>query len=214
MTNAPILVQTTHSHLISTAKPKPGLTVTLSAENPIPQAVQHLSTQTMGANVPLETMSKPSTETAVTLEPKPIYEDSDVDLETGEIQAPMRASTAPNKFSYILKPYTADYEAFAQAITSKEAPLWDRELLHSHADLFYHAYFQDHQTMTELKQKAQARIQSLNVRVTRQEEKSDQTSSQANKLRLEATFRNALRHVYKAFEEAYTLEQPDLIEDL
>ena len=42
MTNAPILVPTTHSHLISTTKPKPRLTVNLSTENPIPRAVQHL----------------------------------------------------------------------------------------------------------------------------------------------------------------------------
>ena len=63
-----------------------------------------------------------------------------------------------------------DYEAFAQAITAREALLWDRELVFPHADLFYHAYFQDHQTMTELIQKAQARIQSFNVRVTRQDQ--------------------------------------------
>ena len=75
----------------------------------------------------------------------------------------MRSSAAPNKFSYKPKPNTVDYEAFAQAITAKEAPLWDRDLVFSHADLFYHAYFQDHQIMTELRQKAQARIQSFNV---------------------------------------------------
>ena len=39
--------------------------------------------------------------------------------------------------------------------------------------------------MTELRQKAQARIQFFNVKVTRQEEKGDQvSSSQDNRLRL------------------------------
>ena len=215
MANAPILVPTTHSHLIITAKPKPELTVNLSTESPIPRAVLHLSHLTMKASIPLETIRKPWTDTTVTLDAKPLYQDSDVDLETGEILVPMRTSTAPSKFSYKLKPNTVDYEAFAQAITVREAPLWDHELVHSHADLFHHAYFQDHQTMTELRQKAQARIQSFNVRVIHQKETSDQSSSsQANKLRLEAKFRSALRQMYEAFEEAYTLEQPELIEDL
>ena len=68
--------------------------------------------------------------------------------------------------------------------------------------------------MTELKQKARSRIQFFNVRVTRQDDKTDPTSSQANKQRLEAKFRSTLRQMYEAFEEAYTLEQPQLIEDL
>ena len=69
--------------------------------------------------------------------------------------------------------------------------------------------------MTKLRQKAQARIHSFNIRVMHQKERSDQpSSSQANKLRLEAKFRSALRQMYEAFEEAYTLEQPELIEDL
>ena len=128
---------------------------------------------------------------------------------------PLRTPVGPNKFAYKLKPNSDDYEAFAQAITTKEAPLWDRELVSAHADLFYHAYFQDHQIMTELRQKAQARIQFFNVKVTRQEEKKDEApSSRDNKLRLEAKFRSALRQMYEAFEEAYTLEQPELIEDL
>ena len=127
----------------------------------------------------------------------------------------MRTSTVPSKFSYKRKPNTVDYEAFAQAITAREATLWECELVFSHADLFYHAYFQDHQTMREFRQKAYARIQSFNVRVTRQEEKSDRSSSsQANKLRLKAKFRSAVHQMYGAFEEAYTLEQPELIEDL
>ena len=80
MTNAPIIVLTKHSHLISTAKPKPGLTVNFSTETPIPKAVQHLSQLTIEASAPLETTSKPSTNTTVTLNPQPMYEDSDVDL--------------------------------------------------------------------------------------------------------------------------------------
>ena len=159
--------------------------------------------------------NEPSANTIVTLDPQPIHDDSDVDLETGEVLMPLRTPMGPSKFAYELKPNSDDYEAFAQAITTKEAPLWDRELVSAHADLFYHAYFQDHQIMTELRQKAQARIQFFNIKVTRQEEKKDEApSSQDNKLRLEAKFRSALRQMYEAFEEAYALEQPELIEDL
>ena len=94
----------------------------------------------------------------MTIDPQPIHDDSDVDLDTGEAVMSLRTLVGPNKFAYKLKPNFNDYEAFAQAITTKEAPLWDRELVSAHADLFYHAYFQDHQIMTELRQKAQARI--------------------------------------------------------
>ena len=216
MTNAPILVPTTHSHLVSTAKPKPGLTVALSKQPAIPKAVQHLSHLTIEADAPLNTVANdPTVDTTVTLNPQPMYEDSDVDLETGDSNVPLKSFTGPSKFAYKLKPNTSDYEAFAQAIVTNEAPLWDREKVFSHADLFYHAYFQDQQIMNDLKQKAQARIQFFNVKVTRQEEKGEQvSSSRDNKLRLEAKFRVALRHMYEAFEEAYTLEQPELIEDL
>ena len=123
MTNAPILVSTTHSHLISTAKHKPGLTVNFSAYNSIPRTVQHLSQLTMEVVTPLDTNSRPSAETSVTLEPTPIHDDSDVDLETGEVRVPTKALTHPHKFRYKLKPNSDDYEV--QAITSREAPLWD-----------------------------------------------------------------------------------------
>ena len=112
MANAPIIVPTTHSHLINTTKPKPGLTVNLSTQAVIPKAVPHLSQLTIEADAPLENSSKPSTDTTVTLEPQPMYEDSNVDLETGEVLVPMKISTGPNKFAYKLKPNSADYKPF------------------------------------------------------------------------------------------------------
>ena len=54
MTNVPILVPTTHSHLINNTKPKPGHTVTLSAKTTVPKTVQYLSQLTTEANVPLD----------------------------------------------------------------------------------------------------------------------------------------------------------------
>ena len=97
MTNAPILVPTTHSHLINNTKPKPGLTVTLSAKAINPKAVQHLSQLTTEASVPLDvaTSNEPSANTIVTLDPQPINDDSDVDLETGEVLMPLRTPTGP-----------------------------------------------------------------------------------------------------------------------
>ena len=214
MTNAPILVPTTHSHLISAAKPKPGLTDSFTSGGSILPTVQHLSKLTIEAVTPLETNGRLSEETTVTLELTPIHDDSDMDLETSEIRVPIKASAEPSKLTYKLQPNTNDHEVFTQTIVSREAPLWDREKVRSHADLFYHSYFQDFQLMSDLKQKAQSRIQSFNVRVTRQNGKNDRSSNQANIQRLEAKFRNVLRQMYEAFEEAYTLEQPELIADL
>ena len=112
MTNAPILIPTTHWHLISTAKPKPGLTVTFSTDGSIPRAVQHLSKLTMEATAPLETNSTTSSETRVILGPTPIHNDSDMDLETSEVSVPTKAPAEPNKLTYKLRPNTDDYEVF------------------------------------------------------------------------------------------------------
>ena len=99
MTNAPILVPTTHSHLINNAKPKPGLTVALSEKTTVPQSVHHLSQLTTEASVPLQvtTPCEPSTNTVVTIEPQPLNDNSDVDLETGEAVMPLRDSCGPQQ---------------------------------------------------------------------------------------------------------------------
>ena len=214
MTNVPILVPTTHLHLIKVTNPKPGLTVNFSSNGSIPRTVQHLSKFMIETTGPLETNSAPSAETTVTLKLRPIHKDSDMDLETGDIKVSTKAPSGPSKFTYKLKPNADDYKVFAPTILPRKATLWNRGNVRLHVNLFYHSYFQDFQMMSDLKQKAQARIHSFNVRVTRQDDKTDQSSSQVNKQRLEARFRSALRQMYEAFEEAYTLEQLELIDDL
>ena len=214
MTNAPILVPNTHLHLINVTNPKPGLTVNFSSDGSIPRTVQHLSKFTIEATAPLETDSAPSTETTVTSELMPIHKDSDMDLEMGDIRVSTKAPFGPSQSTHQLKPNADDYKVFAPTILSRETTLWNRGYVRSHVDLFYHSYFQDFQMMSDLKQKAQARIQSFNVRVTRQDDKTDQSNSQANKQRLEAKFRSALCQMFEAFEEVYSLEQLELIEDL
>ena len=98
MTNAPILVPTTHSHLISAVKPKPGLTVALAKQPTIPKAVQHLSHLTIDADAPLNAAaSEPTVDTTVTLNPQPMYEDSDVDLETGDSNVPLEVLYWPQQ---------------------------------------------------------------------------------------------------------------------
>ena len=55
----------------------------------------------------------------------------------------------------------------------------------------------------------------LHIRITRQESKlNTAASSQANRERLKAKLRAALSSINKAFEEAYTLEQPELMVEL
>ena len=69
----------------------------------------------------------------------------------------------------------------------------------------------------DLCQKGNARIQSFNVKVTRQEQKPQVetvASSKANREKLEAKFRVALNSMYEAFEETYTFEQSDIVVEL
>ena len=174
MTNAPILVPNTHLRLINVTNPKPGLTVNFSSDGSIPRTVQHLSKFTIEVTAPLETDSAPSTETTVTLELMPIHKDSDMDLEMGDIRVSTKAPSGPSQSTHQLKPNVDNYKVFAPTILSRETTLWNSGNVRSHVDLFYPSYFQDFQMLSDLKQKAQARIQSFNIRVSRQDDKTDQ----------------------------------------
>ena len=69
----------------------------------------------------------------------------------------------------------------------------------------------------DLRQKGNARIQSFNVKVTRQEAKSraeEVASSKANRKKLEMMFRIALYNLYQAFEKAFSFEHSDTIINL
>ena len=82
-----------------------------------------------------------------------------------------------------------------------------------HPDLFYESYFQDYQHLMDLRHKGNARIQSFNVKVTRQEKPhSDEVvSSTANREKLEGMFRTALYTLFEAFEQAFLFEHPETI---
>ena len=146
MSNAPIIIQTTHSHLLNAAKSRPGLTISFATDDSISwsvktSAVQHLSPPTTEAAIPLEVNATPTTDTAVTFEPSPVQDDSDMELETSEVRVPTRPPPEPSNLVYKLMPRVSDYEIFAQTLTAREAPLWDLEKVRLHADLFFQSYF-------------------------------------------------------------------------
>ena len=68
----------------------------------------------------------------------------------------------------------------------------------------------------DLRQKGNARIQSFNVKVTRQEKsrKAEVASSTANRERLEGMFRTALYAMFEAFEHAFVFEHAETITHL
>ena len=191
MTNAPIIVPTSYSHLLRVPEPKRGLTVTFSKDEQLRKVettVQHLEQLSVEASIPMEVVSKPSEATKIEAEIQPAQEDSDVDLETGKVFVP----TLPIS--------DTDWEKTAIA-----------------PDLFYESYFRDFQYLTDLRQKGITRIQSHNLKVTRQESKSKEelaASSKAQREQLEAKFRTALPKMYEAFEDAATFGQPDFVLEL
>ena len=92
MPTTPIQVPPSHSHLMNKSKPKEGLRISFASdahERKVENTVQHLAKLSTEASAPLIITSKPTKETTVPPEP-PILaqEDSDVDLETGEISIP------------------------------------------------------------------------------------------------------------------------------
>ena len=94
-------------------------------------------------------------------------EDSEVDLDTGEIKNP-HAQGEPRQFSFQSPSILEDHQQFAQEVLKLEPDSWDCAKIESNPSLFYHAYFLDQQKLNEVRQKGAVRIQQFNVKVTRQ----------------------------------------------
>ena len=97
MSNTPILIPMTHSHLLSTVKPRPGLTISFATDDSAPRsvkitaaAVQQLSHLTTETATPLEVNGTLTADTMVVFKPSQVQDDSDVDLETGEANVPTK----------------------------------------------------------------------------------------------------------------------------
>ena len=170
--------------------------------------VQHLARLATEVSAPPIVTPKPSTETSVPPEP-PIeaQEDSDVDLETGEISVPTLPVNERVGMVYQPNATIEDCKAFATVMLQRESAIWYRNMVALHPDLVYEFYFQDYQHLMDLRQKGNARIQSFNVKVTRQETKlhvDDVASSKANREKLEIMFRTALYNMHEAFEPLNT----------
>ena len=156
MTNAPIIVPTSYSHLLHIPEPKGGLTVTFSKEEQLRKVettVQHLEQLSAEASIPMEVVSKPSEATMIRAEAQPDQEDSDVDLETGNIFVPTRPISDTEVLVYKTDADIEDCKAFMSIITFRESSIWDREKIAIAPDLFYESYFKDFQYLTNLRQK-------------------------------------------------------------
>ena len=220
MTNAPILVPTTHSHLLQVPEPRGGLTVTFDTEarkRKIETTIQHLERLSSEATIPVEVVSRPTEVTTISAPTEPAQEDSDIDLADGTIFIPTLPLNDTETLVYKTDANIEDCKAFSNVITHRESSIWDSSKAAIAPDLFYESYFKDHQHMTDLRSKCITRIQSFNFKVTRQETKSPEeaaASSKAQKERLEAKFRTALLKLYEAFEDAATFGQPDFVSEI
>ena len=172
------------------SKPKEGLKITFATdtyERKVETTVQHLSKLSTEASAPLVVTSRPSKETSMKPEP-PIeaQEDSDVDLATGEISIPTLPTNESQALVYKPNASIEDYKTFAMIMLQRESHLWDSDAVWLRPDLFYESYFQDHQDLMDLRQKGNSRIQSFNIKVTRQEKSrsNDIASSTANREKL------------------------------
>ena len=153
MTNAPIIVPTSYSHLLHIPEPKGGLTVTSSKEEQLRKVgttVQHLEKLSTEASIPMEVVSKPSAATKIEAEIQPAQDDSDVDLETGKIFVPTLPISDAEVLVYKTDTNIEDCKGFASVITFRESSIWDREKVAIAPDLFYESYFKDFQHITDL----------------------------------------------------------------
>ena len=124
MTNAPIIVPTSYSHLLHIPEPKGGLTVTFSKDEQLRKVettVQHLERLSAKASIPMEVASKPSEATTIRAEAQPDQEDSDVDFETGNIFVPTRPISDAEVMVYKTDANIEDCKAVASIITFRES---------------------------------------------------------------------------------------------
>ena len=140
MPTTPIHVPASHSHLLAKAKPKKGLKITFSTDTQERRAeaiVQHLARLATEASAPLIVTPKPSTETSVPPEPLiNAQEDSDVDLETGEISVPTPPVNKSAALIYKPNATIEDFKAFVAVMMQRESAIWDRDIVSLHPDLF------------------------------------------------------------------------------
>ena len=220
MPSTPIEVPASHSHLLNKPKPKEGLKITFATDNherKVETTVQHLAKLSTEASAPLVVTSRPSKDTFVKPEsPIEAQEDSDVDLATGEISIPHLPALESQALVYKPNANIEDCKTFAMLILQRECHLWDQDQVMLYPDLFYESYFQDYQHLMDLRQKGNSRIQSFNVKVTRQEKtrSAEATSSAANREKLERMFRTALYAMFEAFEQAFIFEHAETITHL
>ena len=106
-----------------------------------------------------------------------------------------------------------DYKTFAMIMLQRESHIWNEDAVWLRPDLFYKSYFQDYQHLMDLRQKGNSRIQSFNVKVTRQDKthSNDGNSSTINREKLEGMFRKAMHAMFEAFEQAFIFEHSETI---
>ena len=139
MPNVPITVPTSYSHLLHVPEPKGGLTVTFSKEEQIRKVettVQHLENLSAEASIPMEVSSKPSQATTIKAVTEPAQEDSDVDVENGNIFVPTLPISDTEALVYKADANIEDCKAFTCVVTSRESSIWDQEKTAIAPDLF------------------------------------------------------------------------------
>ena len=228
MSNSPLITSTVRSHLGHITRPKVGLTVTVLAEDGLHLSEVHLPFTPALANMtslnhevvqPLDLPPNPQPGPSTTVEffQEPSHDDSDVDLETGEVNLSLASQSTAIKIAYKARSDLEDHQDFASSVLQRELDTWDRLQVDRNPSQFYQEYFLDQQKINDVRSRGHSRIQAFNVRVTRQEPQSpDQwaAGSKAGKEKLEAKFRQAIGNLYDAFEAAYQFEHSEVISDL
>ena len=224
MSNSPLKTSTVRSPLGHITRPKDGLTVTVPAEAglhlsevhlPLTPALAHMAPLDHEVVQPLDLPPNPQPGPSITVEfpQELLHEDSDVDLETGEVNLSLASQSTAIKMTYKARSVLEYHQDFASSVLQREPDTWDRLQVDRNPSQFYQEYFLDQQKINDVRSRGHSRIQAFNVRVTRQEPQSPTqwaASSKAGKEKLEAKFRQALASLYNAFEAAYQFEHSEI----
>ena len=228
MSSSPLLAPTVRSHLGHITRPKDGVTITVRAEDglhlsevhlPLTPVLGHMTQLDHEVAQPMDLLqdSQPRPNTTVEFPQEPLHEDSDVDLETGEIRIPMVSQPTALKMTYNARLALIDHQDFTSSVLLREPDTWDHLQVDRNPSQFDQEYFMDQQKINDVRSRGHSRIQAFNIRITRQEPQSPAhwvASSKAGKEKLEAKFRQAFASLYDAFKAAYQFEHSEFISDL
>ena len=140
---------------------------------------------------------------------EPLQEDSDVDLETGEVRIPTSSCPEAIKMTYKARLVLEDHQEFTAAVLLRERNIWDHHQVENNPSLFYVLLGPG-----DVRSEGQAKIQTSTSGWPGRSPARRPAVARLTKRSWRPNSGPPLSSLYEAFEDAYQFEHSELIADL